>query len=221
MKPLDIPFLNLPVGSLAIELVSLALDRGERQLINVAPWPAFNYQPHAAFSIAHNGSHIFLKYYVKEKSIAAVNRQTNGPVYKDSCVEFFIAFDGDENYYNVEFNCAGTGHIGFGNRKDDRQAIPVKLVEKIRYQTSLRTGSDFEDNLIHWELSLILPVDIFYHHRMDSLKNKPCRVNFYKCGDELPQPHYLTWSAISSDAPNFHLPEFFGSARFNDNEHGV
>lgn len=218
MEPLDIPFLQCLIDPFRIEQVSLALDQEERQLINIAPWPSFNYQPYTAFSIAHNGSHIFLKYYVEEESVAAIYRETNGPVYNDSCVEFFIAFDGDENYYNVEFNCAGTGHIGFGNRKDDRQAIPVKLVEKIRHQTSLRTGSDFGDDLIRWELSLIIPVDIFYHHQLKSLINKQYRVNFYKCGDKLPKPHYLTWAHINSAEPNFHLPGFFRPVRFAGNE---
>lgn len=39
-------------------------------------------------------------------------------------------------------------------------------------------------------------------------------VNFYKCGDDLPKPHYLCWNPIKSETPDFHLPEFFGNAIF-------
>ena len=34
--------------------------------------------------------------------------------------------------------------------------------------------------------------------------------NFYKCGDETPHPHYLAWSALSSDHPDFHRRQDFG-----------
>lgn len=36
------------------------------------------------------------------------------------------------------------------------------------------------------------------------------RGNFYKCGDLTAEPHYLSWSPIAFERPNFHLPEFFG-----------
>jgi hypothetical protein len=217
VKQFDIPFL-LITGSLGVEKISLALDKKERHPIKVAPWPAFTYRPKVDFSIAHDGNHIFLKYYVEENAVSAIYRETNGPVYKDSCVEFFIDFNDEKGYYNIEFNCAGTGHIGFGKSKDGRQLIPKELVEEIKYQASFKTGDLPQPSTIRWELSLIIPVDVFYYHKLSFLKNKSCRINFYKCGDELPQPHYLSWNEMSYVGPNFHLPEFFRPAQFADNE---
>ena len=34
--------------------------------------------------------------------------------------------------------------------------------------------------------------------------------NFYKCGDATLLPHYLSWSQIDTEQPDFHRPEFFG-----------
>ena len=38
--------------------------------------------------------------------------------------------------------------------------------------------------------------------------------NFYKCGDKLQTPHFLSWNPIDLEKPNFHCPEFFGMLRF-------
>jgi hypothetical protein len=92
--------------------------------------------------------------------------------------------------------------------------VSKKLIEKIKYQALFKNGSVSQTPTIKWELSLIIPVEVFYYHKLDSLKNKSCLINFYKCGDELPQPHYLSWADMFSDDPNFHLPEFFKNACF-------
>src|SRR6056297_1531811 len=62
-------------------------------------WKNYPYLPGVAFRIGHVGNGIWLKYYVAEKYILARETRTNGDVYKDSCVEFFISFD-ETNYYN-------------------------------------------------------------------------------------------------------------------------
>lgn len=33
--------------------------------------------------------------------------------------------------------------------------------------------------------------------------------NFYKCGDDLPAPYYLSWNKIIAPKPDFHYPDFF------------
>ena len=39
-------------------------------------------------------------------------------------------------------------------------------------------------------------------------------MNVYKCGDNLSQPHFLSWQPIHTDKPNFHVPQFFGEVEF-------
>lgn len=40
------------------------------------------------------------------------------------------------------------------------------------------------------------------------------KANFYKCGDELQTPHFLSWNPINIEKPDFHRPDFFGSLEF-------
>ena len=61
---------------------------------------------------------------------------------------------------------------------------------------------------------MAIPLSIFIHHSFSSLSGKEGRVNFYKCGDQLPVPHFVAWNNIQSAEPNFHLPEFFGEIYF-------
>jgi len=43
------------------------------------------------------------------------------------------------------------------------------------------------------------------------------RANFYKCGDKLSRPHWLTWAPIINPTPGsgFHTPSSFGTLIFD------
>lgn len=195
-----------------IESVSLFLDRLEKHSLNFTPWPSYPEKPDVHFSIAHTNDAILLKYYVREKSIRAMVNTINGNVWEDSCVEFFISFD-DSGYYNLEFNCIGTALIGFGKGKSVRKLLPEDIIKKIKYQVLINNIHD-GGYKVKWELSLSIPASIFMHHKLNSFKLKESRANFYKCGDGLQEPHFVTWANIISKEPNFHLPDYFGSLEF-------
>lgn len=187
------------------------LDRLERYSLDFAPWSSHPYKPNVHFSIAYSSCNIFLKYYVTEKFIKAANGSINAPVYDDTCVEFFISFHQEPDYYNFEFNCIGNSLVGFGNGKKGRQLLPEEVINKINYHVSI---SNTKDNLKYWELSVAIPYTVFCNHDITSLKGKECSVNFYKCGNMLKVPHFLTWSNIQSIEPDFHLRQFFGTLLF-------
>jgi hypothetical protein len=46
------------------------------------------------------------------------------------------------------------------------------------------------------------------------VKGKKMRGNFYKCGDELSVPHFVSWTKINTPNPSFHVPECFGGLEF-------
>jgi cellulose/xylan binding protein with CBM9 domain len=186
----------------------------EHHVIQQLPWPEFSYKPQVSFSIAHTGNCILLKYFVKEKTIRIVHYADNSPVHEDSCVEFFIAFDKGEEYYNLEFNCEGTCLFGFGINTLQRKLVDADVIRTIRRQSAIKSNMSGEEHSISWELALIIPVEVFVYHKISSLKNMHCKVNFYKCGDKLPEPHFLSWQDLKASAPDFHLPEFFGDAFF-------
>ncbi len=117
-------------------------------------------------------------------------------------------------YYNFEFNCAGTCLLGFGKSRNKRHQLPEELIGRIRHQSSLMPPAGAEAD-ISWELTVEIPFDVFNYHQITSLNGKKVRANVYKCGDDLPEPHFLAWNNIKTEVPDFHRPEFFGSMEFN------
>ena len=215
MKHLCVPYLLID-NEIPVNELSQKLDLVQRRRIEAVPWPAYSYKPKVSFAIAYSDNSICLKYYVSEKSIRAVYAHPNDPVFKDSCVEFFISFEDEKEYYNFEFNCAGTCLLGFGTERANRKLLPENVILLIRNQALLKPAYSQNAN-IDWELTVLIPLKVFHYHDIKTLKGKRCRANFYKCGDELPEPHFLAWNNIKTDHPNFHVPECFGSMEFSSN----
>jgi hypothetical protein len=166
--------------------------------------------PDCTFAIAHGNNCIFLKFFITEDHLLVRFTQPNDWVFQDSCVEFFIGFEGDPGYYNIEFNSIGTCYLGYSRGRNDIGVADTEVVRKIKSGTLLYNEGD----KIKWELTVMIPTEAFYLHPDITLAGQTLRANFYKCGDDMPVPHYLTWNNIESAEPNFHLPEFFGKLKF-------
>lgn len=182
--------------------------------IDILNWAAFRYKPKLTFRIGHTGTEIWLKFYVSEKYVRAVETRTNGEVYKDSCVEFFISPDG-ENYYNFEFSCIGVTHLAFGPGRGNRKFVDPAIVEKIETESTLGNKPfDNKTGNFEWEMMIRIPVECFQYSKIKSLNGLKATANFYKCGDETPEPHFVTWNPIGTENPDYHRPEFFGKVFF-------
>ena len=212
MKKILVSNINKSVYDISLIGLSSLLDGFDTHKISETPWKDFPYSPEVSFAIAHSDDCIFLKYFVSENSIRAVNSQINSSVWEDSCVEFFIHFNDDKGYYNFEFNCIGTPLVGFGKSRSERDLLPKEVVGTIQTESFISRVKVKE--AVYWELSVSIPSNVFIHHPIPSLSGQKGRVNFHKCGDQLPVPHFLAWNNIQSAEPNFHLPEFFGEIYF-------
>jgi hypothetical protein len=212
MISLSVPFLPGGDQQTTLHDISTTLDKWPKQKLMYAPWAAYPYHPEVLFAIAYGNDALFIKYFVKEKTLRAVNYTVNSPVYKDSCVEFFIGFENEPAYYNFEFNCIGTHLTGYGENNLNRKTLPAHISQQIKYKAVLT--NDQKNESVGWELTLLIPFTTFYYHSISSLKGKNCIANFYKCGDELPEPHFVSWSNIQWPQPNFHLRQFFGKLLF-------
>lgn len=212
MKELSVK--KISVATPAAEAVPALLDSEQVsfQSIGNVNWPDdYPYHPQAEFRIAHTDDAILLHYRVTEASVAAVAGCDNGPVWEDACVEFFSMPAGDDIYYNVECNCAGTLLIGAGSSRDGRQPAPQEVLDRVSRWSSL--GRDaFEERIgeCSWQVALVIPYTAFFLHDLHSLDGREVRANFYKCGDKLQTPHFLSWNPIHLPSPNFHVPQFFG-----------
>lgn len=182
--------------------------------IDTINWPGYPAKPEVSFRIGHSGDTIWLKFDVREKYIRAQTTTTNGPVHLDSCVEFFLSFDGS-NYYNFEFNCIGTRHVGYGNGRHNRHHLPTGIAETIRTASSLGTSPfDNREGDFSWEMVVGIPLNCLIFQEKITLEGRRAHANFYKCGDETPEPHFVTWNPVKTDQPDYHRPEFFGSVTF-------
>lgn len=215
MNQITIPFCDKinkasAIGDIAHELDHLAFTPLAEQ-----PWREYPYKPACAFAIAHADDCIFLKYKVIEKHLRAVHGRSNEDVYKDSCVEFFFSPDGNDHYYNLEFNCIGTCKAAYGpSDRQKRRDLSDALIDRIQRASWMRRGNAVANGLVNWELSMLIPVEVFEHHSHLSLKGLKATANFYKCGDELPEPHFIAWNGIKTPKPDYHRPDFFGKIDF-------
>src|SRR5438067_8231103 len=212
MKSIKVPFYGNSTRDVSIKGISALLDKEIKHTLDYTPWSESKDKTSVSFSILHTADSINLKYYVTEEHLRIHYFTDNDPVYKDSCVEFFISLNGEKEYYNFEFNSIGNCLAEYGPDRYNRKRLPLSIIEQIKHKTMINRESI--DNQINWELTLAIPVSVFCHHRISSLKGMNGAANLHKCGDDLPKPHYLCWSNIESPAPDFHLRSFFGNIEF-------
>lgn len=193
------------------------LDKADIAFEKIATvnWEEFPYQPDVEFRIASTDDALLLHYRVEEASVRAVAGADNGPVWEDACVEFFSIPGGDGIYYNMECNCAGRLLIGAGAGREGREHAPKEALEQVDRWCSLGR-EDFEERIGQqtWEVALLIPYTAFFKHQLTNLQGQCIRANFYKCGDKLQTPHFLSWNGIALPKPNFHCPDFFGELMF-------
>lgn len=200
-----------------VEAVPALLDaeKIDFQPIAWVNWEAYPYRPAVQFRLAHTGDALLLHFKVREASVRAVAAADNGRVWEDSCVEFFSVPASDGIYYNLECNCAGTLLVGAGADRHDRKHAPQAVLDGVQRWASLGCRP-FEERVgdCAWELVLRVPASTFFLHDLGTFSGRDVPANFYKCGDLLQTPHFLSWNPIALDKPNFHCPPFFGLLHF-------
>jgi len=200
----------------SLDDISTKLDKtGLKHRIDNINWSDFPYKPDVSFSIGYTDSEILLKYYINEQYFKAEKTETNQMVCEDSCVEFFVSPANDGIYYNFEFNGIGTCLLGSGTGRADSTRIDPEIVSKIRRQTSVGEAPVKErKSPFSWTITIAIPKEVLFRHDIKELKGKTFRANFYKCGDMLSVPHFVTWNPVETGKPDYHRPEYFGVLKF-------
>jgi hypothetical protein len=183
--------------------------------LDTVNWTEYDYRPYVQFRIAYSDTAIFLHYKVMEYSVRALAMDDNGEVWKDSCVEFFVMPENDGIYYNFEFNCIGTCLLAAGTERNGREFAAPDLISQISHRSSLfRERITERKTYGTWNITIGIPYSCFFRHPGYLPAGKTVRANFFKCGDELKYPHFLSWNPIDTEKPEFHRPEFFGTLKF-------
>lgn len=184
--------------------------------IDILNWEQqYPYKPSVRFAVAHDGNSVLVHYQVDEQAVLAEVGEDAGRVWEDSCVEFFASPAGDGQYYNIECTCTGKLLVALGTGRSDREPAPASVLSGVRRWASLGSRPfGLLDRPTHWELALVIPASTFFRHDIGSLGGLTFGANFYKCGDRLPVPHFVTWNAVETPAPDYHRPECFGTITF-------
>lgn len=195
-KTLNVPFVN---GFEELDLFA----QGEISCIN---WEKeYPYCPEVKFRIGHTADRILVRFDVMEMNARAITLEPNGPVWEDSCVEFFVKVPGSKYYFNFETNCIGTGLAAKRLSRNECTHFSEDMMNKVVRRSSLpHEAIDSKDS--KWSLELEVPFSVL---GCDSCPNM-LEANFYKCGDKTEKPHFVSWSQIDIPTPDFHRPEFFG-----------
>jgi len=196
--------------------ISALLDiQKDRIHIDTLNWEGYSYKPGVELSMAYSDNEIFLKYYIHENYFKAEKTEPNQMVCEDSCVEFFVSPGEDEIYYNIEFNGIGTCLMGSGTERANSRLASPEIFSGIRRLSSAGSKPEKErTGEYSWDITIAIPFKVFFLHRIKSLNGKTIRANFYKCGDKLTVPHYVTWNPVGTLNPDFHQPKYFGILKF-------
>lgn len=144
----------------------------------------------------------------KETSPKALCTFYNQPVYKDSCLEFFVNFNpAQPKYMNFEMNANGAFLAALRTGRKDK--TPIHELTHDLPPVRPRVDAD------RWSVTALFTDDFIRElFGKDSFRPGDTFVgNFYKCGDETPHPHYGMWSLVDTETPDFHQPSFFGTFR--------
>ncbi|MGD9332780.1 MAG: carbohydrate-binding family 9-like protein [Desulfobacterales bacterium] len=180
------------------------------------------HRPRTRVKMVADKQRIYGLFQVEDRYIRSVHTEFQSPVYRDSCVEFFVQPRPDKGYFNFEFNCGGAflaTYILDPTRTPDgfRDYRPLTPAEGrlIRVRSCMPATVDPEmTEACTWDLAFQFPVHLLarYAGPLIIQEGEVWRANFYKCGDETSHPHWAAWQPV--DELNFHLPDCFGRLRF-------
>lgn len=179
-----------------------------------------NHRPYTTAQLMYDDNHLYARFVVDDRFALARQTNTNGPVYTDSCVEFFFA-PGTGRYSNVECNAIGTLLVGAGpaatNGCRDGEIAPDAIGRIARWASAGDAPFD-ERAALRWAVAYALPLDLVeeLHGPLGDARPRPgtrWRGNFYKCADASSRPHWGQWSSVGEEL-NFHQPELFGTIVF-------
>ncbi|MDE6542241.1 MAG: hypothetical protein K2L74_09530 [Muribaculaceae bacterium] len=210
-KTLTVPRIDaLDACSGPDEIISMLDASAPRGSISCANWAAeYPYRPLSTFTIAHSGTALYIDFFSRTNFLRAEVFEDQGPVSKDSCVEFFVEPKAGGEYWNFEFNCIGV--INASHRLTRPQPTRLGAAELASVKRYASCGSrPFREleGMFSWNLLVIIPLSLIGI----SYEGKPVemRGNFYKCASATSQPHFLSWNPVLTPSPDFHRPEFFG-----------
>ena len=162
----------------------------------------------AQAQLCYDEEALYVRLGAKEKNIRREHTEPLAEICEDSCLEFFFCpMEGDDRYFNIEFNANGNAYLGFGT------GLPT-LHRLIPEQQFIKPRVSFTED--GWTLEYAIPyrfIQVFFPG-FSPAPGKTIRANCYKCGDLTELPHWLCWNPVPEAVATFHCPQHFGLMHF-------
>ena len=178
------------------------------------------FQPIVEAKMTYDDSNVFVIFRVKDRFVQSTVQEYNGSVSENSCVEFFFSPDATYplKYFNLEINAGGTPLIFYISKPwNDFTKLDSTDISKIEIAHSLPKKVDPEiTDSVTWIIEYRIPIEMLkkYSNVTRPGPGVTWKGNFYKTGSKTSNPNYMTWSFVDHPTPNFHLPQFFGTLKF-------
>ncbi len=215
MNNLIIPKQNISQYETVFDKIKLLNEAGLHLAIDKINWPKdFSKLLPVTVHIAHDNKRIYLYYQVEGEKLRVVNTKDFMSVWEDSCVEFFMQRKGEKTYRNFEFNAHGVLLASKRESKESAEQLTEALMSTIERFTTIHHTYKAGLQRSNWTLYAEIPKEALGFTADEKLSQQIIGANFYKCGDETDEPHYISWNPIDTPTPNFHVPQFFGELIF-------
>lgn len=162
--------------------------------------------------IAYTDEALLVHMRLVAQEIRNEEKGTLGMPCMDSCLEFFFCpMEGDNRYFNMEFNLGGCMFLGMGTSKKDLTRFAIDRPDILFSFRSARTEDGFEIDYqvpYHFIRRLFPDFKVYPGKRM--------RANCYSCAQKAERQHFLSWNPILGDPFTFHRTDGFGTMIFTE-----
>ena len=183
------------------------------------PWYKAGQKQGTDVRLMYDDQNLYVQFRCEDKHIFSKETKHNGLVCLDSCVEFFATIDpaSGPHYFNLEINCCGVIHMGYGEQRHGRILMDEKAAKGITIKTS-EPGPTREESPSDngWWVAVKVPLALigeFAGKKVQPKPGTPWKANFYRCGGKT-DDQYAVWNPIPWKQPDYHRPEFFGELTF-------
>ena len=205
--------------SLTGQVAGTVWSRARVLRIDAYPWYERGEKQSTTVRMLHDRRALHVQFRCRDRHISARASRLNGDVYLDSCVELFAmpSPDAGGEYVNLEINCCGCIHLGWGPGRGGRRLVGADLARRVRIATSVPSATkDESPGDRQWWVAVSLPfaaLSAFTGRRGRPGPGDVWRANLYRCGGQT-DDQYACWSPIDWPRPDYHRPEFFGRLCF-------
>ena len=203
---IDAYMINTDGKEVVSELFKLSATK-----LDCVNWAEYPYKPSVTVRLGYSSSALAILFEVEEDHVRAVTMEDCGPVWEDSCCEFFVADPAGNGYFNFEMNCVGTLLAAKRQSQTVFEFLSETQLAEIQRLSSLPHAQidSVGAGQKYW-IAEVIPFSIL------GLGEAPKSImaNFYKCGDKCEKPHFLSMAPIDTPSPCFHCPEFFQEVKF-------